>query len=69
MNWQRGCLDAVLAQIATDTVADILVIGEEQKCVYHPYDGGGDIIVPNDETSTALRQMFSAWLSPRADGL
>jgi len=48
---------------------DILVIGQEQKCVYHPYDGGGDIIVRNDEARTALKQMFSAWLSPRADGL
>jgi len=69
LNWQRGCLDAVLAQVATDTVADILVIEQEQKCVYHPYDGGGDIIVRNDEARTALKQMFSAWLSPRADGL
>jgi hypothetical protein len=67
--WQRGCLDAVLAQVATDAVADILVIGERQKCVYHPYDGGGDIIVRNPEARMALKQMFSAWLSPRADGL
>jgi hypothetical protein len=69
LNWQRGCLDAVLAQVATDAVADILVIGQEQNCVYHPYDGGGDIIVRNDEARTALKQMFSAWLSPKADGL
>ena len=70
LNWHRGCLDAALAQVATDKVADILVIGQEQKCVYHPYDGGGgDIVVCNAESRTALKQMFSAWLSPRADGL
>jgi hypothetical protein len=69
LNWHRGCLDAVLAQVATDAVADILVIGQEQKCVYHPYDGDGDIIVRNDEARMALKQIFSAWLSPRADGL
>jgi hypothetical protein len=69
LNWHRGCLDAVLAQVATDAVADVLVIGQEQKCVYHPYDGGGDIIVRNDEARTVLKQMFSAWLPPRADGL
>jgi hypothetical protein len=69
LKWHRGCLDAVLAQVATDAIADILVIGQEQKCVYHPYDGGGDIIVRSDEGRTTLKQMFSAWLSPRADGL
>jgi hypothetical protein len=69
LNWHSGCIDAVLAQVASDEVADILVIGQEQKCIYHPYDGGGDIIVSNDEARTALKQMFSAWLSPRADGL
>jgi hypothetical protein len=67
--WQRGCLDAVFAQVATDTVADILVIGEVQKCIYHPYDGGGDIIVRDDDTRRSLRQAFSVWLSPRPDGL
>jgi hypothetical protein len=69
LNWQSGCLDAVLARVATDAVADILVIGQEQKCVYHPYDGGGDIIVRNEEARTALEQIFSGWLSPTADGL
>jgi hypothetical protein len=69
LNWHRGCLDSVLAQIATDTIADILVIGVEQNCAYHPYDGGGDIIVRNDEARTALKQTLSAWLSPRTDGM
>jgi len=69
LNWQCGCLDTVLAQIATDKVADVLLIGQEQKCVYHPYDGGGDIIVRNDEAREALKQMFSAWMPRAADGL
>jgi len=69
MNWQRGCLDEVLAQVATDKIGDVLVIGLEQNCAYHPYDGGGDVIVRDDEARAELRQMFSTWLSPRADGL
>jgi len=69
LNWRRGCLDAVLAEVATDAIADILVVGQEQKFVYHPYDGGGDIIVRNDDERQALKQMFSAWLSPTAYGL
>ena len=69
LNWQLGCLDSALAQVATDTIADILVIGIEQNCVYHPYDGGGDIFVRNDEARTELKRMFSAWQSPRADGM
>jgi hypothetical protein len=69
LNWQRGCLDSVLAQVAADTIADTLVIGVEQNCIYHPYDGGGDIFVRNEAARTALKPMFSAWLSPRADGM
>jgi hypothetical protein len=67
--WQRGCLDSVLTQVAKNTVADILVVGQRQKCVYHPYDGGADVIVEDDETRRSLGHAFSVWLSPRTDGL
>ena len=69
LNWQHGCLDSMLSQVATDKIADILVVGVEQNCLYHPYDGGGDIIVCNDKARATLKQTFSAWLSPRTDGM
>jgi hypothetical protein len=69
LKWELGCLDSVLAQIATDTIADVLVIGLEQNCAYHPYDGGGDIVVRDDEARMMLKETFSAWLSPRTDGM
>jgi hypothetical protein len=59
----------MLSQVATDKIADILVVGVEQNCLYHPYDGGGDIIVCNDKARATLKQTFSAWLSPRTDGM
>ncbi len=59
----------MLAQVATDAVADILLIGQKQKCIYHPYDGGGDIIVRNDVARTALKEFFAVWLYPRTDRL
>ncbi|MGN6127586.1 MAG: DUF3885 domain-containing protein [Humibacter sp.] len=50
--------------------ADVFAITDDAvDWVYAPYDGGADVIAPTIEARDALRERFSAWLSPRADGL
>src|SRR5215471_17093414 len=66
--WQSGCLDAMLRQISTNEIADVLVVGQKQKFVYAPYDGGADIIVRDSETKTKMQAQFSSWLPTTASG-
>jgi len=67
--WQSGYLDGVLTRIATDDIADVLVIGQKQKFVYAPYDGGADIFVRDSQTRTGLRALFSSWLPTTGSAL
>jgi hypothetical protein len=67
--WQRGCLDGFLMQVSTDQIADVLVVGQKQKFVYAPYDGGADVIVRDCQTKTEMRALWSPWLSTTAGGL
>jgi hypothetical protein len=67
--WQSGDLDGVLMRIASDDIADVLVVGQKQKFVYAPYDGGADIFVRDSQTRTKLRALFSSWLPTSDSGL
>lgn len=67
--WQTGCLDGLLTRIATDAIADVLVIGQKQQFIYAPYDGGADIIVRDSQTQTEMRALFASWLSTTDGGL
>jgi hypothetical protein len=37
--------------------------------LYHPYDGGMDVIAPSTTERDALRDRHRGWLSARLDGL
>lgn len=64
----RAELDPWFRRAPEDT--DVFVITDDAvDWVYAPYDGGADVIAPTVEARDALRERFSAWLSPRTDGL
>jgi hypothetical protein len=44
-------------------------VHERTAEVFAPYDGGVDLIFSSAERRDQYRQRFSAWLSPRPDGL
>lgn len=64
----RAALDPWFRRAADD--ADVFVITDDAvDWVYAPYDGGADVITPTAEARDALSDRYSAWRSPRPDGL
>ncbi|XVU25093.1 DUF3885 domain-containing protein [Actinoplanes sp. CA-054009] len=69
MPWSVGCLDSLLRQIADDVIANVLVADTDLRWLYHPYDGGMDLILSSAAERDALRDRHRDWLSMRPDGL
>jgi len=68
MQWRDGVLDSVLRLVADDKVANVLLLSR-RGWLYHPYDGGADVIAPNQDERRVLASEFSAWLSKHPLGL
>lgn len=67
--WRSGEFDPLLRLVAADKVANVLIVDPDCRWVFHPYDGGMDVVAESSEARGSLRAKYSAWLSARADGL
>jgi hypothetical protein len=66
--WSTGTLDSVLRLAAVDKVANVMLISG-QGWLYHPYDGGADVILPTQAARNLLAGEFPSWLSKHPTGL
>ncbi len=62
-------LNRLLKLVADDVTAGVIIADEELTWLYHPYDGGADVIAPSEEMRDALRDTYSNWLSAHPQGL
>ncbi len=62
-------LEALLRCVADDEVRNVMLLCLSSASVFHPYDGGVDIIVPTTELRDALKARYRRWLSGRPNGL
>ncbi len=67
--WNPGCLDALLRLVADERAGDVLIAPRDFAWLYHPYDGGGDVVATSTAQRDALRERYAEWLSARPDGL
>jgi hypothetical protein len=67
--WAVGHLDPLLREVADDMIANVLIADVELRWLYHPYDGGMDVILPSTAEREALRDRHRAWLSAHRLGL
>jgi hypothetical protein len=49
-------------------VGNIIIVGIAAKTVFHPYDGGADVILPSTKQRNELKNKFSMWLSAHPEG-
>ena len=66
--WAPGCLDDVLRAVADDELANVLVAPPDLHWLYHPYDGGADVILPTPSRRDELRHRHRDWLSTHPSG-
>ncbi|WP_086821718.1 hypothetical protein [Allokutzneria sp. NRRL B-24872] len=65
---EPGCFDQVLRYIADDRAREVIIADTALRWLYHPYDGGADVILATSRERDLLKAKFSDWLSARADG-
>ena len=69
MTWSAGCLNPLLRLVADDVIANVLVADVGLQWLYHPYDGGMDVMLPSSVERDALRERHRDWLSSHPSGL
>jgi hypothetical protein len=67
--WQPQSLDLLLTDVADNTVADVLLVDPQRDVLYHPYDGGADVILGIRAERDRWRAQYRAWLSQHPSGL
>ncbi|HEX6685506.1 MAG TPA: hypothetical protein VF062_22155 [Candidatus Limnocylindrales bacterium] len=69
ITWSAGCLDPLLRRVVDEAIANVLLADVELRWLYHPYDGGMDILLPSPTDRDALRNRHRNWLSTHPSGL
>jgi hypothetical protein len=69
LTWRAGRLDPLLRAVADDEVSGVLIADADFSRVYHPYDGGADVIMADQVERDALRDRHPDWLSSHPLGL
>jgi len=68
-NWSVGKLDNKILQTANDEISNFMVINMESKSLYHPYDGGMDLIISDKSILEHMKYKFIEFLSEHPEGL
>jgi hypothetical protein len=67
--WRIGVLDDLLRLVADDRTADVIIAGTDLAWLYHPYDGGADVIAASAAQRDRLKAAHRTWLSSHPRGL
>ena len=61
--------DGLLRAAADGQLVGMIIISMDADWLYHPYDGGADIIAASPKARDDLREKFQSWLSSHPRGL
>lgn len=67
--WKAGVFDKILRRVADWEIATVMILSTKNDWVFHPYDGGADVILATTEQRDRLKSKFEMWLSYREDGM
>ncbi|HWS31573.1 MAG TPA: hypothetical protein VN408_02395 [Actinoplanes sp.] len=62
VRWNPGLVDPLLRLVADDVIADVLLTDAGLEWLYHPYDGGMDVVTSSIAARNALREHHRDWL-------
>lgn len=54
--------------VADNQITNVMVISISEQIVFHPYDGGMDIMLPSIEKRNQLKDQHTDWLSAHPEG-
>jgi hypothetical protein len=67
--WQPGIVDDVLRPVADDEISGVILAPADLRWLYHPYDGGADVIASTAAQRDMLKEHHRPWLSKHRHGL
>lgn len=59
--WSNGLLDELLKDVSKEEVWGVIIAPEDLSCLYHPYDGGIDLVLKSSEEREYLSAKYSGW--------
>jgi hypothetical protein len=69
INWSPGSLDPLLRAAARYETGGAMLADANLSRVYHPYDGGADVLLADTTERDLLKTRYTNWLSPHPTGL
>lgn len=69
LRWSEKSLDKLFRLVANDEIRGVMLFSPDKNFVYHPYDGGADIIFNNSSQRDKYKNKFKDWLSKHPKGL
>lgn len=64
-----GCeLNSLFRLVANDEADNIIIIIPSTGVVFHPYDGGADVVLKSTKQRDLLKEMYHGWLSEHPEG-
>jgi hypothetical protein len=67
--WSPGSMDALLTLVADGKASGVIIAPSSLLWLYHPYDGGADVIAPSSTARDRLAAQHVSWLSAHPGGL
>jgi len=61
-------LNSLFRLVANDEAGNIMIIRPDKAVVFHPYDGGADIVLASTKQRDQLKERHHEWLSEHSDG-
>lgn len=59
--WHEGSLDSILTAVSKDELSGVILAPLNLDWLYHPYDGGMDVITKSKTDREVLRTCFETW--------
>ncbi|GAA4484971.1 hypothetical protein GCM10023191_008850 [Actinoallomurus oryzae] len=66
---EGSTLNPFLRAVADDRIAYAIIAPPDLRWLYHPYDGGADVIAPTAHDRDVLKERHADWLSAHPAGL
>ena len=67
--WGLGRFDDLIRLVADWVITNVMVVDPHCRWLFHPYDGGMDVVVASSSARDRLKSLHSDWLSPHSSGL
>lgn len=68
INFTGSEFNSLFRMVANDEVGNIMIICPSKGFVFHPYDGGADVVLASTEKRDRLKERYHVWLSSHPEG-